>query len=275
MLPATLPALLFVAVAVYAGWRAVQNSGDGGVSDDPIGGWAVMNGYEICERPSIGTTELLRRDDEVGRLPLRGAGRASGRRDVPAADQRRLRPAARVRPHGRGAGPARGRVPPVQRLRDRRRPAQTAGASRHAHRGLRVGGLRGAVPRRRRPRCAGRACAAAVRPGDAGLVDRRLRRAARRVRVQLPLRGARCRAAAGPSWTHSWPQRRASPTVWSRRAPRRSATDPADPVRRARRSRPGRGRPSGAPGRGPHRPATAAGRRSGRAGRSPRSRRSA
>jgi hypothetical protein len=65
MLPATLPALLFVAVAVYAGWRAVQNSGDGGASDDPIGGWAVMNGYEVCEQPSIGTTELLRRDDEV------------------------------------------------------------------------------------------------------------------------------------------------------------------------------------------------------------------
>ena len=69
MLPATLPALLFVAVAVYAGWRAVQNSGDGGGSDDPIGGWAVMNGYEIGERPSIGTTELLRRDDEVVGFP--------------------------------------------------------------------------------------------------------------------------------------------------------------------------------------------------------------
>src|SRR5262245_59166827 len=73
MLPATLPALLVVAVAAFVTWRSIQNSwgGDGGgASDDPIGGWAVMNGGEPCERPSIGTTELLRHDlDEVVGLP--------------------------------------------------------------------------------------------------------------------------------------------------------------------------------------------------------------
>jgi hypothetical protein len=72
-LAGSLPAVLFIAAAGYAGWRAMQNSGLGGGagsgSDDPIGGWAVMNGYEVCERPSIGTTELLRHEDEVVGLP--------------------------------------------------------------------------------------------------------------------------------------------------------------------------------------------------------------
>jgi hypothetical protein len=69
MLPATLPALLLVAVAAYAGWRTMQNTGSV-ASEDPIGGWAVMNGFEPCERPAIGSTELLRHDrDEVVGLP--------------------------------------------------------------------------------------------------------------------------------------------------------------------------------------------------------------
>jgi len=70
MLPATLPGLLAVAVVIYAGWRMMQGSGTVAASEDPLGGWAVMNGGEPCERPSIGSTELLRHDnDEVLGLP--------------------------------------------------------------------------------------------------------------------------------------------------------------------------------------------------------------
>ena len=54
--------------------------------DDPIGGWAVMNGYEICGRAVIGTTELSGGMTRWSGSPYASAGRASGRRDVPAAD---------------------------------------------------------------------------------------------------------------------------------------------------------------------------------------------
>jgi hypothetical protein len=72
-LTGSLPALLAVAGLGYAGRRVMQNAGWGGGSGsgsgDPIGGWAMMNGYEPCERPSIGTTDLLRHEDEVIGLP--------------------------------------------------------------------------------------------------------------------------------------------------------------------------------------------------------------
>src|SRR5262249_27433728 len=45
-------------------WRMMNNSESTTASDDPIGGWAVMAGFEPCPRPSIGTTAVTRMSDQ-------------------------------------------------------------------------------------------------------------------------------------------------------------------------------------------------------------------
>ena len=224
MLPATLPALLMVAVAGYAVWRSVQKSGTGGDSDDPIGGWAVMNGYEVCERPSIGTTELLRRDDELVGIPyevpvgpqggamyqlLINVGSDRQPDFVPMVVMQALLAAGfpQFSVYATGDGLPKPLVQPGMKTVD----FESADFAERFHVVVdrdapdeRVGGC---STRRRWSGGSTPAAACGSSTSTAASASRG------------------CPAAAGPSWMHSWPRRMASPTVCSRRAPRHSATD--------------------------------------------------